>query len=43
MSEKEIELFNEFKEFLIAVNNEEYSASDAKEMLDYFYDKLNEV
>ena len=43
LSEKEIEIFNEIKEFLEDVNNGDYSTGDAMEMLDYFYEKLKQL
>ena len=43
LSEKEIEIFNEIKEFLEAVHNEEYPTGDAFETLEYFYDKLKNI
>lgn len=42
MNQKEIEIFNEIKEFLKEVNNDEYSIGDIMDSLEYFHDKLNE-
>lgn len=43
MEEKEIEIFNEFKEFLQAWNNGNYSSGDTSSVLEDFYERLEKV
>jgi len=43
MEAKELELWQEIKDFLVAVNDGDYSTGDAFETLDYFYDKLQKL
>ena len=42
LTEKEIEIFKEFKEFLKEFNDDNYSTGDAMEALQYFHDRLEE-
>ena len=42
MTEKEIEIFNEFKEFLKEWNDGNYSSGDAMDVLQDFHDRLEE-
>jgi hypothetical protein len=43
MKEKEIEIFNEFKDFLEAWNNGDISTGDSQDCLQDFYDRLKEL
>jgi len=42
MTEKEIEIFNEFKEFLKEWNDGNYSSGDTMDVLQGFHDRLEE-